>query len=217
MARAPSRHWARGSTPYCQIQTRRSPPAIAWLPVALARPFPGGPAMMGRPPRVPVDLHAVTRDVKARVRRVIGELEAIGRQQDPIFASPRDVFLELVVSIHELEGRRSQDGQRVVAAAMKRCKHLGCRLAGTQSCQCFGGKVQRSTSKAIPVRYNPMLPWKRPSRSAAFPVGAPGMVAGHSSAVPPTAEAKRVTIARICHPRVTDRCSDDNGALDHGR
>ena len=33
--------------------------------------------MMGRPPRVAVDLQAVTRDVKARVRRVIGELETI--------------------------------------------------------------------------------------------------------------------------------------------
>ena len=59
--------------------------------------------MMGRPPRVPVDLQAVTRDVKARVRRVIGELEAIEQRQDPIFASPRDVFLELALSIHELE------------------------------------------------------------------------------------------------------------------
>jgi NAD(P)-dependent dehydrogenase (short-subunit alcohol dehydrogenase family) len=52
--------------------------------------------------RLPVDLQAVTRDVKARVRRVIGELEAIERQQDPIFASPRDVFFELVLSNHAL-------------------------------------------------------------------------------------------------------------------
>src|SRR5215831_8397570 len=59
--------------------------------------------MMGRPRRVPVDLQAVTRDVKARVRRVIGDLEAIEQQQDPIFALPRAVFLELVLSIHELE------------------------------------------------------------------------------------------------------------------
>jgi hypothetical protein len=29
--------------------------------------------------------------------------ESIAQQQDPIFASPRDVFLELVLSIHELE------------------------------------------------------------------------------------------------------------------
>jgi NAD(P)-dependent dehydrogenase (short-subunit alcohol dehydrogenase family) len=52
--------------------------------------------------RLPVDLQAVTRDVKARVRRVIGELEAIERQQDPIFASPRGVFFELVLSNHAL-------------------------------------------------------------------------------------------------------------------
>ena len=29
--------------------------------------------MMSRPPRVPVDLQAVTRDVKAKIRQVIGE------------------------------------------------------------------------------------------------------------------------------------------------
>lgn len=62
-----------------------------------------GSVMMGRTPRVPVDFQAVTRDTKARVRRVIGNLEAIEQQQDPIFTSPRDVFLELVLSIHELE------------------------------------------------------------------------------------------------------------------
>lgn len=65
--------------------------------------------MMGRPPRQPVDLQAVTKDVKARVRCVIGELEAIEQQQDPIFASPRDMFLELVIAQRELEiiSRRS--------------------------------------------------------------------------------------------------------------
>jgi hypothetical protein len=36
----------------------------------------------------------------------IGELEAIEQQQDPIFASPRDVFLELVLSIHEAAGAK---------------------------------------------------------------------------------------------------------------
>jgi hypothetical protein len=39
---------------------------------------------MGRPPHVPVDLQAVTRDIKARVRRVIGELDAIEQQQGPL-------------------------------------------------------------------------------------------------------------------------------------
>jgi hypothetical protein len=68
-----------------------------------AATFFRGSVMMGRAPRVPVDLQAVTRATKARVRRVIGNLEAIEQQQDPIFASLRDVFLELVLSIHELE------------------------------------------------------------------------------------------------------------------
>jgi hypothetical protein len=33
--------------------------------------------MMGRAPRTPVDLQAVTRDTKARIRRIIGVLEVI--------------------------------------------------------------------------------------------------------------------------------------------
>ena len=41
---------------------------------------------MGPPPRVPVDLQAATLDVCARVRQVIGELEAIEQQTDPVFA-----------------------------------------------------------------------------------------------------------------------------------
>jgi hypothetical protein len=40
--------------------------------------------MMAHLPRPPVDLQAVTKDVKAKVRRVIGELEAIEQQSDPI-------------------------------------------------------------------------------------------------------------------------------------
>ena len=64
--------------------------------------------MMGRPPRVAVDLQAVTRDVKARVRRVIGELEAIEQQTDPIFAAPRDVYVDLGMAIHQLEGAMSR-------------------------------------------------------------------------------------------------------------
>jgi hypothetical protein len=59
-----------------------------------------------------------------------------------------------------------------------------------------------------------MLPFSRLSRSAAFPLAAPGMVAGHSAAaVPPTAKATRVTVARICHPRVTDRIAATTMAL----
>jgi hypothetical protein len=63
--------------------------------------------MMGRPPRAPIDLQAVTRDVKACIRRVIGELEAIEQQQDPILASPRDVYIDLDMAIHQLESAMS--------------------------------------------------------------------------------------------------------------
>jgi hypothetical protein len=59
--------------------------------------------MMPRAPRQPVDLQAVTRDVKAKIRRVIGELEAIELQQDPIFGSPRDVCVDIDMAIHALE------------------------------------------------------------------------------------------------------------------
>ena len=59
--------------------------------------------MMGRPLRQPVDLQAVTRDIKDRIRRVIGELEAIEQQKDPIFPQPREVLLELVLASHELD------------------------------------------------------------------------------------------------------------------
>jgi hypothetical protein len=63
--------------------------------------------MMGRPPRIPVDLQAVTRDVKARIRRVIGELEAIEQQQDPILQDPRSTYIDLDLAIHQLEAAMS--------------------------------------------------------------------------------------------------------------
>ena len=53
--------------------------------------------------RTPVDLRATTRDVKLRIRRVIGELEAIEQQEDPVFAQPRDVLLDLHLAAHQLE------------------------------------------------------------------------------------------------------------------
>jgi hypothetical protein len=36
-------------------------------------------------------------------RCVIGELEAIEQQQDPMLASPRDVYIDLDMAIHQLE------------------------------------------------------------------------------------------------------------------
>ena len=64
--------------------------------------------MIGCPPRVPLDLQAVTKDVKAKIRRVIGELEAIERQQDPIFTQPRDVYIDIDMAIHQLESAMSR-------------------------------------------------------------------------------------------------------------
>ena len=53
---------------------------------------------MPRAPRQPVDLQAVTRDIKLKIRRVIGELEAIEQQSDPIFAAPRDVYIDIDIA-----------------------------------------------------------------------------------------------------------------------
>jgi hypothetical protein len=58
--------------------------------------------MMGRPPRVPVDLQAQTRFVKERVERAIAELEQIAQLTDPIFMSPRDVALNLWLAEREI-------------------------------------------------------------------------------------------------------------------
>ena len=41
--------------------------------------------------------------MKTKIRRVIGELEAIELQQDVIFTSPRDVYIDLDMAIHQLE------------------------------------------------------------------------------------------------------------------
>jgi hypothetical protein len=59
--------------------------------------------MMVRSPRQPIDLKASTADVKARCARALVGLEAIERQKDPIFQDARSVWLELTLSIHELE------------------------------------------------------------------------------------------------------------------
>jgi hypothetical protein len=41
--------------------------------------------MTGRTPRTPIDLAATTRGVKARVRRVIADLERIEQQRETLF------------------------------------------------------------------------------------------------------------------------------------
>jgi hypothetical protein len=63
-----------------------------------------GPAvMMIRPPRQPVDLAVTTKDVRLRIERVLANLEPITQQRDPIRADPRAVWLDVTLSIVELE------------------------------------------------------------------------------------------------------------------
>jgi hypothetical protein len=59
--------------------------------------------MMGRPPRVPVDLPAATKEVRPRVERVLANLKPITQQRDPVLADPRAVWLDITLSIVELE------------------------------------------------------------------------------------------------------------------
>jgi hypothetical protein len=59
--------------------------------------------MMPRAPRQPVDLQAVTRDIRFRCSRAAADLDQIAQQQDPIFTDPRQVMLELVLVEHQVE------------------------------------------------------------------------------------------------------------------
>ena len=63
--------------------------------------------MTDRTPRTPIELAATTRDVKARVRRVIADLKRIEQQRDALF-DPRAVWLDVTLSIHELEAATAQ-------------------------------------------------------------------------------------------------------------
>jgi hypothetical protein len=60
-------------------------------------------AMIARPPRRPVDLEVTTKDVKLRIERVLANLEPITQKHDPILADPRAVWLDITLSIVELE------------------------------------------------------------------------------------------------------------------
>jgi hypothetical protein len=53
--------------------------------------------------RVPIDLQAVTRDIRNRCARASGNLEHIAQNKDPIFSDPRQIMLELVLARHEVE------------------------------------------------------------------------------------------------------------------
>jgi hypothetical protein len=53
--------------------------------------------------RVPVDLAAITRDIKNRCARAFGNIEAIAQSAEPIFQDPQQIMLELVLARHEIE------------------------------------------------------------------------------------------------------------------
>jgi hypothetical protein len=54
------------------------------------------------PARIPPDLQKTTSTVKARCAHVIGGLEDIAQQGDPIFSDPKSVMLELVLAEYEI-------------------------------------------------------------------------------------------------------------------
>jgi hypothetical protein len=58
---------------------------------------------MAQPPRQPVDLLAAAKEVRQRVDRVLSNLEPITQQRDPVLSDPRAVWLDITLSIVELE------------------------------------------------------------------------------------------------------------------
>lgn len=57
---------------------------------------------MARPPRQPVDLAVVARDLRLRCKRIAGNLDAIARQQEPLIVDPKTTMLELVLASYEI-------------------------------------------------------------------------------------------------------------------
>ena len=58
--------------------------------------------MMGRPPRAPIDLAAVARDLRLCCKRVAGNLDGIAQEREPLLADPRTTFIELVLAEMEV-------------------------------------------------------------------------------------------------------------------
>jgi hypothetical protein len=57
---------------------------------------------MGRPPRAPIDLAAVARDLRLLCKRVAGNLDGIAQEREPLLADPRTTFIELVLAEMEI-------------------------------------------------------------------------------------------------------------------
>jgi len=51
----------------------------------------------------PMDLDAITRDIRNRCARAYGNLESVAAIKDPIFPDPRQIMLELLLARHEIE------------------------------------------------------------------------------------------------------------------
>jgi hypothetical protein len=58
---------------------------------------------MANAKRTPIDLEAVTRDLKSRLAHVVGALEDVIQQPDVILADPKSTFLEIVLAKSELD------------------------------------------------------------------------------------------------------------------
>jgi hypothetical protein len=58
---------------------------------------------MARPPRIPIDLQIASREVRLRVERVLTNLEPITQDRDPVIQDPRAAWLDITLSIVELE------------------------------------------------------------------------------------------------------------------
>ena len=54
--------------------------------------------MMARPPRQPVDLAVVARDLRLRCGRIAGNLDAIAQQLDPLIADPKTTMAQTSIA-----------------------------------------------------------------------------------------------------------------------
>jgi hypothetical protein len=68
---------------------------------------------MTRPPRQPVDLATLARDLRLRCRRIAGNVDAIAREQEPLIADPKTTMLDLVLVLASYEINAAIDAMRL--------------------------------------------------------------------------------------------------------